>query len=127
MSKKLSEYTLGEMKEICCNKINCKDCIFDEKICYHGKPQSPESFAFADKIFFTGEEIEIAKALAKCFGDDFRFKKDKIHTRYVFGHVYAVKLGVFPTLDQLGQLGQFDISLKDIIENKGLSYDRVFR
>lgn len=117
MSKKLSEYTLGEMQKICCGPQCCSECIFFNRICRTGAIIRPTDFMLSDIIFFTSEEIETAKTLARCFGEDYCIHKEKEWIHTCFGALNFLNPSVFPTL---GKAEQFKVTLKDIIANKGL-------
>lgn len=121
MDKKLSEYTLGEMQKICCGPQFCEECIFFNRICRTGAIIQPTDFMLSDKIFFTGEEIETAKALAKCFGLSAEISRPcKSENVRIHGTEAYMCDDAFPSLNGVDT---FILRLGTIIGNKGLSYD----
>lgn len=115
--KKLFEYTLGEVKEIC-ERFPCTECVFASVGCHRQK--FPNEWNLTEKTRFTEEEVETAKVLAKCFGSYMGITKSKNKQINLIGDGYAILEGVFPTLDKKEQ---FSITLKDIIENKGVELE----
>lgn len=111
--KKLSEYTVGEVKEIC-KRFPCSECVFADGGCRFRR--FPKEWDTSEKSYFTEEEVETAKVLAKCFGCYIYITKSKNKQINLIGDEYGILEGVFPTLDKKEQ---FSIKLNDIIENKG--------
>lgn len=115
MSKKLNEYTLGEMKEICVGPQFCVECIFFNRICQTGATVQPRDFNFSDKISFTDEECLTARELIRCFGEDAEVIRD--------GSQWYVNVGaslhqISPVFKSLLGWSRVRIRLEDILRNK---------
>ena len=57
MDKPLSDWTLGEVRELCINQSGCKGCPMSGAMCFIEKPVCPQEWDLTDKPRFTEEEL----------------------------------------------------------------------
>lgn len=126
--KKIEDYTLKEFKETCSQANRCETCIFNRFCKTNDLSQNPEQWDLCTKIFFTEEEVEIAKALKKCFGNnafaicrvkdgDFPYLENAELRSVCF-----MSQNAFPTLNLIDH---YSISVQSIILNDGVKLSDI--
>lgn len=115
MAKKLSEYTLGEMKEICRKCNACSKCIFENVGCRPSMERTPSGWKWPNTISFTDGERRTARELIQCFGEDAEIERNVSAWYVKVGQSLYPMQPAFQSL--LGQ-SNFTIRLEDIMRNR---------
>lgn len=63
MDKPLSDWTLGEVRELCAGRSHCKGCPMAGVMCFIDKTVCPQEWILTDKPRFTEEEVAVLRAL----------------------------------------------------------------
>lgn len=67
MDKPLSDWTLGETRELCAGRSYCKECPMAGAVCSIEKVVCPQEWDLTDKPRFTEEEVADAKTVWRMF------------------------------------------------------------
>lgn len=64
MDKPLSDWTLGEVRELCAGRSYCKGCPMAGAVCSIEKVVCPQEWDLTDKPRFTEEEMAVLRHMA---------------------------------------------------------------